>query len=79
MSGFKTNARRRRPSISVDLLIPNHRLIIEAAGFGHRLPRDGARDWLTARGFRVLRLGNRDVQTNLPGCLDPVAAESPQH
>jgi very-short-patch-repair endonuclease len=79
MSGFKTNARRRRPSSSVDLRIPDHRLIIEAAGFGRGLPHDRARDWLTARGFRVLRLWNRDVQTNLPGCLDPVAAESPQH
>ncbi len=64
----------------VDFLIPDHRLIIEADGAGHGSPRDGARDaWLSAQGFRVLRLWNREVLNNLPGCLDLIAAETPKH
>lgn len=69
----------RRPFI-VDLLIPEHRLVIEADGMGHGSLRDVKRDkWLAAQGFRVLRPANRDVLTNLSGCLDAIAAQTPQH
>lgn len=58
----------------VDFLIPYHRLIIEADGSGHGSPRDVDRDrWLASQGFRLLRLWNRDILTNLPGCLDLIA------
>ena len=63
-----------------DFYCADHRLIIEADGSGHGSPRDHQRDhWLTAQGFRVLRLWNRDVLTNLPDCLDLIAAETPKH
>jgi very-short-patch-repair endonuclease len=63
-----------------DFYCAEHRLIIEADGFGHGSVRDVARDaWLASKGFRVLRLWNRDVLTNLPGCLDAIAAQIPKH
>ena len=63
-----------------DFYCAEHRLIIEADGFGHGRCRDILRDqWLTAQGFRVLRLRNRDILTNLPACLDAIAAHVPQH
>lgn len=63
-----------------DFYCADHRLIIEADGAGHGSPRDIERDrWLAAKGFHVLRLPNTDVLTNLPGCLDAIAARTPQH
>ena len=63
-----------------DFYCAERRLIIEADGFGHGNARDILRDqWLTAQGFRVLRLPNRDVLTNHPACLDAIAAHVPQH
>ena len=63
-----------------DFYCADRRLIIEADGSGHGFPRDAARDaWLAAQGFRILRLWNRDVLTNLPGCLDAIAALAPEH
>jgi len=45
-----------------DFVCLRHRLIIEADGPFHDPLRDGARDaWLSARGFRVLRFANREV------------------
>ena len=76
------SVRRQAPigPFIVDFLIPEHRLIIEADGFGHGSVRDVARDaWLASKGFRVLRLWNRDVLTNLSGCLALIAAEAPKH
>lgn len=76
------SVRRQAPvgPFIVDFLIPDHRLIIEADGIGHGSPRDMDRDrWLAEKGFRVLRLWNREVLTNLPGCLDAIAAATPPH
>jgi very-short-patch-repair endonuclease len=62
-----------------DFYCSERRLIIEADGFGHGSSRDIQRDaWLTAQGFRILRLWNHDILTNLPGCLDLIA-NSPEH
>lgn len=75
------SVRRQAPvgPFIVDFLIPEHRFIIEADGSGHGSPRDAQRDrWLAAQGFRILRLWNRDVLTNLPACLDLIA-ETPKH
>jgi very-short-patch-repair endonuclease len=58
-----------------DFYCPECRLIIEADGIGHGGPRDKTRDnWLRTNGFQVLRLWNSDILTNLPGCLDSIAA-----
>ena len=63
-----------------DFYCADHRLIIEADGSGQGSARDMDRDrWLTAQGFRVLRLGNRDILTNLPACLDAIADQTPRH
>ena len=63
-----------------DFYCADHRLIIEADGSGHGFPRDVQRDqWLTTQCFRILRLWNRDVLTNLPGCLDAIATHAPPH
>jgi very-short-patch-repair endonuclease len=70
------SVRRQAPvgPFIVDFLIPAHRLIIEADGSGHGSARDLQRDqWLEDMGFRVLRLWNRDILTNLSGCLDLIA------
>jgi very-short-patch-repair endonuclease len=76
------SVRRQAPigPFIVDFLIPSHGLIIEADGSGHSPDRDADRDaWLAAQGFRILRLWNRDILINLPGCLDAIAAQPPQH
>ena len=76
------SVRRQAPigPFIVDFLIPVHRLIIEADGSGHSPERDAQRDqWLAALGFHILRLPNRDILTNLPACLDAIAAQTPEH
>lgn len=76
------SVRRQAPigPFIVDFLIPSHRLIIEADGSGHGGLRDLQRDiWLASKGFRVIRLWNRDILANLPGCLDRIAAHTPEH
>ncbi|MFM7335410.1 MAG: endonuclease domain-containing protein [Tabrizicola sp.] len=76
------SVRRQAPigPFIVDFLIPDYRLVIEADGTGHGSQRDTDRDrWLSQKGFRVLRLGNRDILTNLPACLDTIAAHTPEH
>lgn len=65
-----------------DLYCAAHRLIIEADGSGHCGTRDIRRDaWLNRQGFGILRLWNREILTNLPGCLDAIAAgvDAPEH
>jgi very-short-patch-repair endonuclease len=76
------SVRRQAPigPFIVDFLIPDHRLIIEADGIGHGSQRDIERDqWFASKGFHILHLSNRDVLTNLPGCLDAIAAQTPKH
>lgn len=76
------SVRRQAPigPFIVDFLIPDHRLIIEADGGGHGSSHDVERDqWLTDRGFRILRLWNRGILTDLPACLDAIAAHAPEH
>lgn len=76
------SVRRQAPvgPFIVDFLIPSHGHIIEADSSGHSPDRDAARDaWRASQGFRILLLWNRDVLTNLPGCLDSIAAHSPEH
>ena len=47
----------------LDFVCLRHRLIVEADGPFHDLERDAQRDaWLTAKGFRVLRFSNQEIQ-----------------
>ena len=63
-----------------DFYCADHRLIIEADGSGHGSRHDIERDqWLSQKGFRVLRLPNRDILTNRPSCLAAIAAQTPRH
>ncbi|WP_374432437.1 endonuclease domain-containing protein [Tabrizicola sp.] len=63
-----------------DFYCADHRLIIEADGSGQGSQRDIERDhWLSQKGFRVLLLPNRDVLTDLPACLEAIAALAPDH
>jgi very-short-patch-repair endonuclease len=47
----------------LDFVCLRHRLVVEADGPFHDPARDAARDaWLLAKGFRVLRFSNREIQ-----------------
>ena len=47
----------------LDFVCLRHRLILEADGPFHNAERDAIRDtWLNAKGFRVLRFSNREIQ-----------------
>src|SRR6266849_6425059 len=61
----------------VDLVCREQRLIIEVDGGQHATQRgDAARDqWLSERGYRVLRFWNNDVLRNTNGVLEVIAAE----
>jgi very-short-patch-repair endonuclease len=62
----------------VDFHCADHRRVIEANGSGHGSLRDLRRDaWLVVQGFGLLRLWNRDILTNLPGCHDHIASGTP--
>ena len=62
-----------------DFYCAAHRLVIEADGPSHGGPCDATRDaWLAERGFRVIRLWNRDILGDLSGCLARIAREVSQ-
>jgi very-short-patch-repair endonuclease len=49
----------------LDFVCLRHRLVIEADGPFHDPARDAERDaWLMAKGFRVLRFSNREIQNS---------------
>ena len=60
----------------VDFICREQRLIIELDGGQHATdPRDAERtEWLTKRGYRVLRFWNNEVLANLDGVLEVIAA-----
>jgi very-short-patch-repair endonuclease len=56
-----------------DFLCTEHRLIVEADGGQHSPEADATRtDWLTSRGYRVLRFWNNDVLGNIDGVLEAI-------
>ena len=60
----------------VDFLCPERRLIVEIDGDTHSALQDAGRDaWLAAHGYRIVRVSNLDVLTNLEGVLDRLAME----
>src|SRR5215471_702930 len=60
----------------VDFACREQRLIVEVDGGQHATdPRDAVRDqWLSDRGYRVLRFWNNDVLANTEGVLETIAA-----
>jgi len=61
----------------VDFFCPQRRLIVEV-GDQHGYPegerRDAERDaWLAAQGYRMIRVSNRDVMSNIDGVCHAIA------
>jgi very-short-patch-repair endonuclease len=70
LDGLKFRRQMPMGPYVLDFVCLRHRLILEADGPFHDPIRDAERDaWLTAKGFRVLRFSNREIQ----GSLDLVA------
>jgi very-short-patch-repair endonuclease len=74
-----TRFRRQQPigPYVADFYCSVARLIVEVDGSQHGtdvgLAHDAARtDWLTARGYSVIRFWNAEVLANLPGVLDAI-------
>ena len=69
----------------VDFVCPEKRLIIEVDGGQHsENEQDRVRDqWLTKHNYRVMRIWNNDVMSNMAGVLEAIAAviraENPPH
>ena len=64
----------------VDFVIQASKLIIEVDGEHHFLPgqmrRDAARDqWLSARGYKILRLSTADLADAFDGCVEEIMGE----
>ena len=59
----------------VDFFCPQHRLIVEVDGGQHGNDADAERDvWLTAQGYRVMRVWNNDVMENVEGVCEVIAS-----
>ena len=74
--------RRQHPiyRFILDFFCYQHRLVIEIDGDSHADPEqqryDEARtEWLEQRGLRVIRFTNREVDTNIEGVLQTIAAQ----
>jgi len=66
------------PPYILDFYCHSHKLVVELDGGQHNEPANAAYDrrrtaWLEARGLRVLRFWNHEVDTNLGGVLDAIA------
>ena len=58
----------------VDFFCPQHRLVVEVDGGQHSDRVDRERDaWLTAQGYRVVRVWNSDVMENVEGVCAAIA------
>jgi very-short-patch-repair endonuclease len=63
LEGLKFRRQMPMGPYVLDFVCLRHRLIVEADGPFHDAIRDAERDaWLTAKGFRVLRFSNREIQ-----------------
>ncbi len=85
MRGYKFVRQEPIGPYTVDFVCREQRLIIELDGGQHaESKRDIARDqWLTGRGYRVLRFWNNDVFANIEGVWETISAalpaETPPH
>jgi very-short-patch-repair endonuclease len=63
LAGLKFRRQMPLGPYVLDFVCLRHRLVVEADGPFHDPVRDAARDaWLLAKGFRVLRFSNREIQ-----------------
>ena len=74
--------RRQHPMdrFILDFFCYQHKLVIEIDGGQHAQPQQQAYDqarteWLEARGLRVIRFTNRDIDTNIEGVLNEIARQ----
>jgi very-short-patch-repair endonuclease len=76
IEGAKFVRQERIGPYVVDFACRERRLIVEVDGGQHATdPRDAVRDqWLSDRGYRVLRFWNNDVLANTEGVLETIAA-----
>lgn len=84
LSGLKFRRQVWLGSFIADFFCAEARLVIEVDGHSHgsRAVYDKRRtDWLGREGFRVVRVTNDDVMTNIDGVLSHIAAHipSPSH
>lgn len=56
----------------VDFFCPEANLIVEVDGGQHAADTDERTQWLTARGYRVIRFWNNDVLGNTEGVLQQI-------
>ena len=69
LGGFKFRRQEQIGDYLVDFVCYSARLIVEADGSQHADGADAVRDtWLEAQGFRMLRLWNNEILTNIAGC-----------
>jgi very-short-patch-repair endonuclease len=68
--GAKFRRQAAIPPYIADFLCPSAKLIVEVDGDTHDVPGDARRDARLARlGYRVVRVTNADVMTNIDGVL----------
>lgn len=74
--------RRQHPlgRFILDFFCHRHGLVVEIDGHSHANPEqqryDAARtEWLEQQGLRVIRFSNRQVDTNIEGVLEEIAAQ----
>jgi very-short-patch-repair endonuclease len=64
LGGLKFRRQMAMGPYVLDFVCLRFRLVVEADGPFHDPERDALRDaWLTAKGFRVLRFSNREIQS----------------
>lgn len=76
LEGFKFVRQEPIGPYVADFVCREHRLVIEVDGGQHATDmKDRIREqYLTDRGYRVLRFWNNDVLANLPGVLETICA-----
>ena len=74
--------RRQHPVFRfiLDFFCYQHKLVIEIDGHSHANPEQKAYDqarteWLEQRGMRVIRFTNNEVESNIDGVLQEIAAQ----
>lgn len=76
LQGFKFRRQSVIGSAIVDFLRPQRALVVEVDGDTHEHGKDQRRDDdLAAKGYRVVRVTNADVMTNMDGVLALIAHE----
>lgn len=78
LHGLKFRRQHPFPPYILDFYCHQHNLVVELDGGQHNAPPHSDDDqqrtaWLQARGLRVLRFWNHEVDTNLENVLDVIA------